>query len=153
MTSVMLRTFLASGSLGPVGVGVDRVVVESSFGPPDDFDARAPNPRVAAIWRYGDVELHFDRDKVWLIHIDRFSGSGGSPKAGADLDLDPWVIVGGLSLDDFADALKQSGLQHTILLQPDLSRTVVTFPSCVHVGFSGVIRERARLELISRAIR
>jgi hypothetical protein len=153
MASVKLRTFLASGSLGPIAIGVERAVVETTFGSPDDFDAGSKNHHVAEIWKYGDLELHFDRDKVWLMHIDRFSGPGKTPVAASGLDFDPWVIVGGLSLAAFADAVEQSGLQHTVVVEPDLDRTLLTFPSCVHVGFSGVSREHARLEFISRALR
>jgi hypothetical protein len=152
MASATLRMFFASGSLGPVGLGADRAIVETTFGPPDDFDAGSPSPEGAQIWKYGDVEFHFERDQVWLIHIDRFSGSGATPIGSAGLDLDPWVTADGLALDTFVDALKQSGLEHAVLVQPKLDRTLVTFPSYVHVGFSGVSRENARLEFISQAV-
>jgi hypothetical protein len=147
-----LRTFLASGFLGPVGIGSERAVVETAFGPPDDFDAGSQSHHVAEIWKYGDIELHFNRDKIWLMHIDQFSGARNAPVAGSSLDLDPWVIIGGLQLEAFTDALEQSGIQHIVVVQPDLDRTLVTFASCVHVGFAGVSREHARLELISGAL-
>lgn len=145
--------FLASGSLGPIGLGAERSFVETTFGPPDDFDAESQGPQSAQIWKYGDVEFHFDSDRVWLIHIDRFSGSDARPAGNAGLELDPWVTADGLPLDAFVDALKQSGLQHAVLVQPQLDRTLVTFPSHVHVGFSGVSPENARLEFISQAVR
>ena len=153
MARVMLRKFFASGSLGPVGLGAERAIVETSFGAPDDSHAGSPIRGGAPIWKYGDVELHFDRDQVWLIHIDRFSGSGATPTGSAGLDLDPWVTVDGLPLDTLVDALKRAGLQHAVLVQPELDRTLVTFPSSVHVGFSGVTRDNARLDFISQAVR
>ena len=153
MATATLQMFFASGLLGPVGLGADRSFVETSFGAPDDFDAESPGPLCAQIWKYGDVEFHFDGDRVWLIHIDQFSGSDARPTGNAGLDLDPWLTADRLPLDAFVDALKQSGLPHTILVQPRLDRTLVTFRSYVHVGFSGVSRENARLEFISSAIR
>jgi hypothetical protein len=60
MTSVKLLTFLMSGSLGPSAIGVERAVVETTFGPPDDFDAGSENHQTANLWRYGDVELQFE---------------------------------------------------------------------------------------------
>lgn len=153
MTNVKLQTFLVSGFLGPVGVGVERSVVEATFGSPQDFDASSKSHHVAEIWKYGDLELHFNRDEVWLMHIDRFSGAGNAPVAGSHLDLHPWVLAGGLQLEAFIVALEESGLQHTVVVQPDLDRTLVTFASGVQVGFSGVSPEHARLEFISRALR
>jgi hypothetical protein len=150
MPSVSLRAFLTSGSLGPVGIGAERALVETTFGPPDDFDAASENHQAAKIWRYGDVELHFEHDRVRLIHVDRFSGQGNAPAAGAALDLDPWVIVEGLSLDAFTEALERAGVQHTVLVQPELDRTLLTLPSGVDVGFSSPSRHEARLEFVSR---
>lgn len=147
-----LRAFFASGSLGPVALGAQRTVVEAAFGPPSDFDARAPSPELAEIWTYGDVELHFEGGQLWLIHIDRFSGSGATPTGSAGFDLDPWVVVDQLSLVTFLDALKRSGLQHTVVVQPLLDRILVTFPSSAQVGFSGVSPEHARLVFISQAV-
>jgi len=152
-TSVMLRTFFMSGLLGPIGIGAERARVEASFGPPDDFDAGSPTHQTAQIWKYGDIELHFASDTVWLVHVDCFSGAGGAPVAGAAWDWDPWVIVEGLPLEAFTEALEQAGLRHAVLVQPDLDRTLLTFPSGVEVGFSGTSRQHARLEFISRALR
>jgi hypothetical protein len=152
MTTAMLRTFFASGSLGPIALGAQRTAVEAAFGPPDDFDARAPTPELAEIWKYGDVELHFAGERIRLIHIDRFSGSDATPAGSAGLDLDPWVVVDQLSLEAFVDTLERSGLQYTILVQPDLDRILVNFPSSAQVGFSGVSPERARLDFISQAV-
>jgi hypothetical protein len=153
MTAAVLRTFFASGALGPVALGAQRTAVEAAFGPPEDFYAREPSPELAEIWKYGDVEFHFEEERIRLIHIDRFSGSDATPAGGAGLDLDPWVVVDQLSLDAFVGALKRSGLQHSIVVQPHLDRILVTFPSSAQVGFSGVSPERARLDFISQAVR
>jgi len=37
--------------------------------------------------KYGDVEFHFDTDRVWLIHIGRFSGSSATPTGSAGRQL------------------------------------------------------------------
>lgn len=153
MVSETLRTFFLSGSLGPVGPDTERAVVEATFGPADDFDAASPSPESAQIWKYGDVEIHFERDRVWLVHIDRFSGSGGTPAGSANLQLDAWVVVEGLPLDSFVAALNQAGLPYATLVEPHLDRTLVTFPSGVQVGFSGVSRENARLGFIAHPVR
>ena len=153
MTRVGLRAFLASGKLGLVEVGVERAFVEAAFGSPEAFDAESKSHHAAQIWRYVDVELHFEEENVWLIHIDRFSGPDGAPVAGAGVHLDPWVIVGGLSLDVFVDALSQAAIPHTIVLQPEFDSTLVRLSSGVEIGFSGASGDDRQLEFISRSRR
>lgn len=151
MTPLTLRTFFVTGSLGHGGVGAARATVEAALGPPGDFDADSERYQNAKIWRYGDVELHFNGDALWLIHIERFSGPGGSPRGAGSLELEPWLIDGGLTLQGLIDALEPLRLQHTVVAQPDQDRTVLSFPSGVQLVFSGTSRRDARLELIYRS--
>jgi hypothetical protein len=93
MVRVSLREFLATGRFGPVHIGSSRADVQRAFGPPDDRDAQAKSDEAARVWKYGDVEFHFDgggaRASVWLIHTDSFVSV---PQGGRKVDLDPWIV-------------------------------------------------------------
>ncbi len=74
-------------------IGSSRDDVQRAFGPPDDRDAQAPTAEDALIWKYGDIELHFDERgahaSLWLIHADSFAAV---PRGGPRVDLDPWIV-------------------------------------------------------------
>jgi hypothetical protein len=113
MVRVSLRDFLTTGRFGPVHIAATREVVEGAFGPPDDRDARAPTDETATIWKYGDIEFHFDGDgrhaSLRLIHADYFSVPQGGPK----IDLDPWLISGTLRQDVAEVELTKAGVAYT----------------------------------------
>lgn len=100
MVRVSLREFLTTGRFGPVEIGSSRDDVQRAFGPPDDRDARARTDEAARIWKYGDIEFHFDgggaRATLRLIHADSFASV---PRGGSKVDLDPWIVSRTLSED------------------------------------------------------
>lgn len=95
MITVSLEAFFRTGTLGPVHPGVSREQVQEAFGIPDAVGLVTRKYRRPSLWTYGDLELHFVRggDELFLIHLDGFQ----TPQAGGQLQLDPWIIRGGIS--------------------------------------------------------
>jgi hypothetical protein len=150
MVRVALQSFVASGSFGPVSLGMSRARLRGTLGPPDDAGGksrRQPQPR---IWRYGDLEFHFGGDRLALIHLERFSGPDAVPTGGDCVDLDAWVIVRDAPFNTILAALQAASLPYSVLSQPDLDRTLIRLPSGVDLGFSGTIASDARLSFVSR---
>lgn len=101
-----LEEFARSGQFGPLSLGMRRGDVSAFLGPPTDWLDGKPVGR-SAIWKYGDVELYFDdEDGLYMIHFDSFD----APVGGASLQLSPWVVRGGLPLQQLEHALSSSGI-------------------------------------------
>ena len=79
--TVSLRDFLATGQLGDLAVGTSKAEVESFLGRPKDVSVR----QTPLIWRYGLLQVAFDRDTVRYIGL--YLGYGG--------DLPPPVQIDG----------------------------------------------------------
>ncbi len=70
---ISLLSFVQTGRLGDVDLGVTRAEVEGAFGLPNDWWAKYEIPN-SPIWKYGNIEIHFDaEDKVFLIFCDDFN--------------------------------------------------------------------------------
>ncbi|MCM3869444.1 MAG: hypothetical protein ND895_01935 [Pyrinomonadaceae bacterium] len=108
MMSVSLKEFIETGYFGAVCLGMNRTQVENILGIPEDTGGTSNKYRNPSIWKYGDVEFHFEdgADNLWLIHLDDFD----VPSCGVLVDLDPWVISGSLTLAQAESQLLQSGL-------------------------------------------
>ncbi len=88
-----LKDFAQTGSFGLIELGISRSAVEQYLGSPDDWEASAPNYQSATIWKYGDIEFYFQSDVLYMIFMDDFSILSG----GSKIELDAWVINGGLT--------------------------------------------------------
>ncbi|NEO88705.1 MAG: hypothetical protein F6J87_31435, partial [Spirulina sp. SIO3F2] len=64
----------------------------------------------ARIWRYGDVEFHFDHWVVWLIFSDHDNLIDG----GSSLQINPWIIRRGMLCAELANGLDHEGVKFTI---------------------------------------
>ena len=88
-----LQEFVESGVLGTLQVGASRAAVEESLGKPRSWEDRARGYRKADIWKYGDIELYFQDDVLWMIFADDFE----VPVGGDAIELDAWIISASLS--------------------------------------------------------
>lgn len=105
---VSLEDFIGTGLFGPLEPGVPRAKVEAWLGPPDNWDGGAYQYQSAAIWKYGDVEFHFDNELLWMIFLDSF----GLPGGGSQRDLEPWIISDQLTCAQAEQQLVLAGITY-----------------------------------------
>lgn len=55
------------------------------------------------IWKYGDIEFHFDQDRLWMIFADQIRDLKG-----AGFQLDAWVLNGRARVEDVVLALQRA---------------------------------------------
>jgi len=109
MIDVSLKTLIETGTIGPVSLGMSRPQVQSFLGSPEDVGGASRKHREPSIWKYGDIELHFDHseDELWLIHLDDFV----VPSGGNSIRLDPWILTNALTLELAEKKLKDDGIR------------------------------------------
>jgi len=109
--ALSLRTFLETGLLGGVALGMLRATVAELLGPPDELGGTSRRHPQPAIWRYGGLELHYatTNQELWLIHgrAERFDRPGR-------LELDRWILTAELRREDAERALAGAGIQFTL---------------------------------------
>ena len=96
-----MQDFLRTGAFGPIRLGISRRHLRGHLGEPEDW---GPTPRAkhnAGIWKYGDIEFHFNGDVLWLIFADNVEKMQG----GRAIDLDPWVLDGGALVGHILESL------------------------------------------------
>ena len=109
MIAVSLLDFVRSGAFGPVTLGQSREQLRELLGPPDAWGPTEKDPRRALIWKYGTTEFHFPGPALSLIHSDAFE----VPEGGAQVDLDPWILIFGLALPSVEAALADEGITYS----------------------------------------
>ena len=109
MLRISLQEFARSGSLGSIKPGTCRSDVMGFFGQPSDWGLPPTTIDAADIWKYGDFEIHFLDDSVWMIFTDYFD----VPRGGDTIDIDPWILRSGLDCADLQNALNASDISFT----------------------------------------
>src|SRR6185503_14848998 len=94
--NISLKDFLRTGEFGSVKFGLDRTEVTEILGRPDDIGGASQKYREPGFWKYGDVELFFDRQTRRLCLILMNFWEPNFPRGGVAINLDPWIIRGGL---------------------------------------------------------
>ena len=80
-------------------------MVQECFGEFEDVSANRDR-HGARVWKYGDIQVGFDGDRVAYIELNLWSES--RPAAGwGTLELDPGPIRGDLSVEAFTEWLSQ----------------------------------------------
>ena len=76
MIHASLKDLVTTGQLGPIRLGTARTLIAEVLGEPDDYSlnshTRQRKRLPPAIWKYGDIELHFTdaTDQVYLIFLE-----------------------------------------------------------------------------------
>ena len=68
-----LQKCLHSGDFASVRLGMTREEVRARLGEPDDTGGALRKQRIPLVWKYGEVELHFQPSgELFLIYWDDF---------------------------------------------------------------------------------
>lgn len=129
--SVSLKSLLRTGHFGNIKLGLDRNDVAQLLGKHDDVGGTSRKYSRPGIWKYGDVELFFDRqtERLSLIVINFWEPK--IPTGGVGIHLDPWIIAGGLRMSDLQAALQAEGITYEELrpIQPGTRQLMVNSSS------------------------
>ncbi len=82
--------FFKTGEFDCLQLGQSKEYIINNFPDPDGFNGSFMHPRKSGdIWRYGNIELHFDKgNKLWMIFSDYINTLNG----GKNLILEKWIL-------------------------------------------------------------
>jgi hypothetical protein len=66
--------FKVTGDICPVRLAMLREEIRTLLGDPDETGGTSQKHRTPAIWKYDDLEFHFDlnsENRLWLIYMER----------------------------------------------------------------------------------
>jgi hypothetical protein len=118
------------------------------LGEPDARASTSRKHREPSISKYGDIELHFGPDgALVLIHAE----PDGPLRGGRGLDVDPWVISGALSLEEFRRQALLAGVSFGERVYPYAEATIeVVTSGDVRLLFRSEDDNTTRLVAVSR---
>lgn len=132
---VRLEEFLRSGEFGPVRIGMSRDQLLLTLGEPERLGGTSSSQPVPLIWKYGDVEFHFDlrTGLLALVYADSFS----TPRGALGLQVEAGWLLGGLGLDEGLARLASADLAHAMRVPDyDPGHAVLELESGVLLGFN-----------------
>ena len=121
---VSMLDFLRTGEFGPVRLGISRAQLRGHLGEPEEWGPAPKAKHHAGIWKYGDIEFHFNGDALWLIFADHVEQLHG----GRAIDLDPWILGGAASVEQVLESLTAAHIPYQRIvwtLDDDTERLLV----------------------------
>ncbi len=152
---VQLEEFLRTGEFGPVWMGMSRDDLLRALGEPERLGATSREQPIAAIWKYGDFEFHFDprTQLLALVYADAFD----VPRGALGLAIEPGWLRGGLPLETALQRLGEAELFGAMRVPDyDPAHAVLELESGVLLGFNtegGPKRGRPGLVFLSQGPR
>lgn len=132
MAGVDVERFLRTGAFGPIRLGLTEDEVRALLGDPDATGGTSRRQRTPKIWKYGDVELHFDdQRRVQLVFFDDFD----VPSGGRALTFDPWILRGTATRAEVEGTLRERGIAFEHGPAPDPGGVVLTTSGGVELAF------------------
>jgi hypothetical protein len=117
---VNLKDVLRTLELGRIHLLQRSDDVVAILGKPDCVGGASRKHCWPAIWKYGDIELLFDyRTREIEMILINFWDSTTYPSGGAAIQLDPWIIKGGLGLDELIPQLDKEGIDYCEVEPPN----------------------------------
>jgi hypothetical protein len=125
--TVNLKDFLRTLKLGRIHLGQGANDVAAILGDPDCVGGASRKHRWPPIWKYGDIELLFDHQTRRIIMVVINFWEQKHPSGAASIQLNPWIIKGGLRLDEFTRQLDKEGIDYCEVepLNPGTRRLLV----------------------------
>lgn len=116
-----MKTFLKTGKLGSIQLGMSKDKILESIGVPELFNTENSEYSSASIWRYGFLEIYFRKstDKVWGINFEiqdeGYVDSGNLPPSIKFADFYP---KRGIKYHDFVRFLHREKIKFTKYTSP-----------------------------------
>jgi hypothetical protein len=85
--TIDLLEFIKTGKFDHIKIGQTKQWMLNNFPDPDDFQD-SPDMHNNPIWRFGNIEFHFNKEELFLIHSDYIDTLDG----GESLELKKWIF-------------------------------------------------------------
>ncbi len=122
---INILEFFQTGNFYRLILGKTKEWVLNNF-PDPNYIGIGETLESAAIWRYGNLELHFDQQELFLIYSDYIEDLSG----GKFLELAPWILgkTGDFSLERIMREFNTLRMDYTILskLNYDMIELTIT---------------------------
>jgi len=123
---VSLKDVLRTGEFGNVRFGLSEPEILALLGPPDDVGTTTRKRKRPLLWKYGEVEFHFDFQTPNLIGIAiNFWEERSIPSGGTVIELDPWIIQGGLEWSELRPWLDAEAIDYRVADPINLDTTEI----------------------------
>jgi hypothetical protein len=109
---VNLKDLLRTLKMGRIHLGQRADDVVAILGEPECVGDASRKHRWPPIWKCGDIELLFDYRTRQLNMVVINFWEQKHPSGGASIQLDPWIIKGGLRLDELTSRLDKEGIDY-----------------------------------------
>jgi hypothetical protein len=106
--TISLLELCRTGNFGELNIGSNESEMIEHLGQPTDWANTKANED--KFCHYGDVQFFFDKQQIWLIHIDWFNGRNNAPRLNEPHQLEPWKIREGASLEEIQNVLHAESL-------------------------------------------
>ncbi len=134
--TIDFEEFFTTGRFDFLKLGKTKEWIINNFPNPDGFDDH-PEVFKDDIWRYGNIELHFDNDELYLIFSDYINELEG----GDALELKKWFLENTEMLK-LADVISQLNSKHIDYQK----RTNTTGQTTVNLKLQSGVKLRFYLE-------
>ena len=128
--SVSIIESLTTGSIGRLSLGVMRHQVGLILGEPSDTAILDPASN-QSIWKYGNVEFHFNKNLLTLVHADTDDLFYG----GQSLVIEPDGFSAGMAPDDAKQLLESSEVRYTTTEGANSPEMEIALESGFRFGF------------------
>jgi hypothetical protein len=110
METFRLRDFLETGEFPGLNQTSTQEDLRQTIGEPDTVGGTSRKHRVPRIWRYGGVEFTFGMSSSSTLVLIHFDAPDIPPSGSSRLEIEPWVLREGLSLDELRYACDSAGI-------------------------------------------
>ena len=127
---ISLLEFCRTGRFGTLDAGASQDDMIEYLGEPTAWNFG----KHKEFCHYADVQIFFNEHRLYLIHIDWFSGRNNTPTINTPHQLEPWILNANAHIDEIIHALGQEKLKFQQEVQAE--SIVLKLVSGVKIGFN-----------------
>lgn len=118
--NIDLKDFILEGKFDCLKLGVTKSWLQHNFIEPD-YVMFKETFESSPIWGYGNIELHFNGDVLWMIFFDNVGELNGGDK----IKLDKWILSSGkqTKIEDWVNELNRNTRNFRVVHSQELEQT------------------------------
>lgn len=120
--NINLKEFILESKFDFLKLGVTKSWLQHNFVEPDDV-MTGMTYESSPIWRYGNIELHFNEDVLYMIYTNYVD----TMSAGKKIKLDRWILADQkqTTLEYWISELNQNTKNYRVVHKPELEQTII----------------------------